>query len=525
MILIGTLGVFHSYFYSFQDINISFYIIVSSLFLSTISFLSSWYYSNLFIRQKVLEKLSKFGLDAMNLDNRKISEKSSLEKLNILIDSLRSYEDYNFELFGFGIPFFLIFLLTASLSIVLNPQIILSYLFACSIATLIIKFANKIVSICDIRSFKNYYVPTISNLIHISKGIQFFSSINFISNRIYQKVKNVLRLTQNDLSKTIWHSFFYTALIFLFLCVIYIMKLEYLSKNLFNISGVEIIFFTSMFFYTMFVVSFLRYIKITNIQNIDISSCVLKNETLNSEKNLDKNNLFIAFHGIYFQDPTEFSDHSILNNLSLSALPGEVIALTGENTLGISYIFDLLLKFHTPQSGKIYIAGIPIDNISNSQIRSLIGVFDETFSLFKGTILDNIKLITEDHKVIMDISEKVGLSDMLNELLLDKNGDILVSQETLLRIQIARIAIQKPKIVLINTPSKFDSELAEKMFYDFFVSASKSKTVFIKTDNPTTIVYSDKILYLGNNESIFGSHAENSLNKSYQEYLKKISKN
>jgi len=525
IILIGTLGVFHSYFYNFQDINISFYIIVSSLFLSTISFLSSWYYSNLFIRHKVLEKLSKFGLDAMNLDSRKISKKFASEKLNVLIDSLRSYEDYNFELFGFAIPFFLIFLLTASLSIVLNPQIVPSYLFACSTTTLIIKFANKIVSICDIRSFKNYYVPTISNLIHISKGIQFFSSINFISNKIYQKAKNVLKLTKNDLSKTIWHSFFYTTLIFLFLCIIYIMQVEYLSKDLFNISGVEIIFFTSIFFYTMFIVSLLRYIKITNIQNIDISSYVLKNETLNSEKNLDKNNLFIAFHGIYFQDPTAFSDHSVLNNLSLSALPGEVIALTGEDALGISYIFDLLLKFHTPQSGKIYIAGVSIDNISSSQIRSLIGVFDETFSLFKGTVSDNIKLLTEDHKIIMDISEKVGLNDMLNEQLLDKNGDILVSQETLLRIQIARIAIQKPKIVLINTPSKFDSELAEEMFYDFFVSASKTKTVFIKTNNPTTIVYSDKILYLGNNESVFGSHAENSLNKSYQEYLKKISKN
>lgn len=520
----GTLGIFSSYFYDFKDLDIPFYMITSSLFLSAISFFLSWYYANLFIRYKVLRKLNNFGLDSMNLDYRKISEKLASEKLNSLIDSLRSYEDYNFELLGFGIPFFLIFLSTAILSIILNHKIIPSYLCACSIATLIIKFANKIVSICDIRAFKNYYIPTINNLIHNSKGIQFFNSINFISDKIYQKAKNILKLTENDLSKTIWKAFFYTILIFLFLCVIYIIKLEYFSPNLFNISEVEVIFFTSVFFYTMFVVSLLRYIKITNIPNIDISNYVLKNEFPNSEKTIDKNNLFIAFHGVYFQDPTEFSDHSILNNLSLSVLPGEVVALTGENTLGISYIFDLILKFHTPQSGKIYIAGTPIDNISNSQIRSLIGVFDETFSLIKGSVLDNIKLITKDYKIITDIIEKVGLSDVLNDSLFDENENIIVSQETLFRIQIARIAIQKPKIVLINTPYNFDSQLSEEMFYDFLVSASKSKTVFVKTNNPTTIIYSDKILYLGNNESIFGSHADISSNKSYQEYIKKISK-
>lgn len=521
----SVLGVFHSYFYSFQDFNISFYIIVSSLFLATISFLLSWYYSNLFIRYKVLKKLNNFGIDSINLDCQKISGKDVQEKLNGLIDYLRSYEDYNFELFGFAIPFFLIFISTACLSIILNHQVIPSYLIACSIETLIIKFANKIVSICDIKAFKNYYIPTISNLIQTSKGIQFFNSVNLISDKIYQKANDILKLTKNDLSKVIWRSFFYTVLIFLFLCIIYIMRLEYFSKDLFDISGVETIFFTSVFFYTMFIVSLMRYVKITNIPSVDISNYTLDTEHLTSEKSIDKNNLFIAFHGVYFQDPTEFSDHSILNNISLSALPGEVIALTGENSLGISYIFDLILKFHTPQSGKIYIAGTPIDNISTEQIRSLIGVFDETFSLVQGTISDNIELLSEDYDLIQDISKKAGLNDILNNQVFDEKGNVIVSQETLLRIQIARIAIQKPKIILIKTPSRFNSELAEEMFYDFVASASKNKTVFIETYNLNTIIYSDKILYLGKNESIFGSHADISLNKSYQEYLKKISKN
>lgn len=521
----SVLGVFHSYFYSFQDFNISFYIIVSSLFLATISFLLSWYYSNLFIRYKVLKKLNNFGIDSINLDCQKISGKDVQEKLNGLIDYLRSYEDYNFELFGFAIPFFLIFISTACLSIILNHQVIPSYLIACSIETLIIKFANKIVSICDIKAFKNYYIPTISNLIQTSKGIQFFNSVNLISDKIYQKANDILKLTKNDLSKVIWRSFFYTVLIFLFLCIIYIMRLEYFSKDLFDISGVETIFFTSVFFYTMFIVSLMRYVKITNIPSVDISNYTLDTEHLTSEKSIDKNNLFIAFHGVYFQDPTEFSDHPILNNISLSALPGEVIALTGENSLGISYIFDLILKFHTPQSGKIYIAGTPIDNISTEQIRSLIGVFDETFSLVQGTISDNIELLSEDYDLIQDISKKAGLNDILNNQVFDEKGNVIVSQETLLRIQIARIAIQKPKIILIKTPSRFNSELAEEMFYDFVASASKNKTVFIETYNLNTIIYSDKILYLGKNESIFGSHADISLNKSYQEYLKKISKN
>lgn len=523
--IVSVLGLFHSYFFDIENPNISFYITISSLFFAVVSFILSWYYSNIFIRYKVLEKLNNFGIDSMNLDFRKISGKKAQEKLRSLMDYLRAYEDYNFELIGFGIPFFLIFISTACLSIKLNTRIIPSYVIACFIGTLIIKFANKIVSICDIRAFKNYYIPTINNLIHCSKGIQFFNSADLISNKIYQKANNVLKLTKNDLSKVIWRAFFYTILIFLFLCIIYILRLEYFSKDLFNISKVEIIFFTSIFFYIMFIVSLMRYIKIMSIPNVDILSYTSNTEFLNSEKIIDKNNLFIAFHGVYFQDPTNFSDHSILNNISLSVLPGEVIALTGENTTGISYIFDLLLKFYTPQSGKIYIAGIPLDNISKAQMRSLVGIFDDSFSLIQGTVLDNIKLISEDKNLIQDTSEKVGLSDLLNEQLFDENENIIVSQETLLRIQIARIAIQKPKIIFIKTPSRFDSKLAEEMFFDFVDSASKNKTVFIETYDLNTIIYSDKILYLGKNESIFGSHAEISLNKSYQEYIKKISKN
>ncbi len=525
IVILAIFGVFHSYFYNFENSNIQFYIITSSLFLAVVSFILSWYYSNLFIRHKVLEKLNNFGIDSINLDFQKISAKKTQEKLNALIDYLRSYEDYNFELFGFAIPFFLIFISTACLSISFNHQVIPSYLVSCSIATLIIKFANRVVAICDIRTFKNYYIPTISNLIQTSKGIQFFNSLNLISDKIYQKANSVLKFTKNDLSKVIWHAFFYTVLIFLFLCIIYIMRLEYFSKDLFNISGVETIFFTSVFFYTMFVVSLMRYVRITNIPSVDISDYTLDAELLNSEKSIDKNNLFIAFHGVYFQDPTEISGHSIINNISLSVLPGDVIALTGENSLGISYIFDLILKFYTSQSGKIYIAGTPIDNISSNQIRSLIGVFDETFSLIQGTILENIELLTENHNLIMNICEKVGLNDFLNNQLFDENGNIIASQETLLRIQMARIAIQKPKVVLIKTPTKFNSELAEEMFYDFVNSASKNKTIFIETYNLNTIIYSDKILYLGKNESVFGSHVDISLNKSYQEYLKKISKN
>ncbi len=522
LIPVGIFGIFNSSFFQFESKALSFYLRLSSVFITLILIFLSWYYSNIFIRKKVLDKLSDFGKEIVNSDFSKISKEEIPDMTKETISNLRHYEDYRFEFFGFSIPFFIVFLTTGAIDLYQNPASIFPHIIGCFILTMIIKFANIMVSICDISSQANSFISTITNIAYASKGVQLYNSFKFIESRLQKDERANLKQTEKDIKKAIWKSFLYVAILFVFILAIYIVKKEYVCSNLFNVDGIEHIYLTSMFVYLLFLVSFFRYLKINKISFMNISKHQLEDDRTVSDKKTDENNLFITMHGVYFQDPTKLSEFPVLDNLSLSVLPGELIAITGENLDGRSYLFDLLLGYYRVQSGKIYIAGTRIDNISKQKIRSLIGLFDEGLGLIRGTVYDNLEMVTDNKKKILAISEKVGLQDCLEENIFNEGGELILSQEILFRIQIGRIAIQKPKILLIKSPESFESEATEKMFYDFVEFSSERKTLLISTDNPRIMIYSNKILYIRKGESLFGTHAELSKNENYQRYIKNI---
>ncbi len=517
----GIFGIFHSSFFQFESDILSLYIKLSSIFITVVSILAAWYYSNIFIRKDVLSKMTEFGTSIMNSDFRKISKENVPDIAKETISKLQKYEDFKFELFGFSIPFFTIFLTTLAMSMHLNSGSILPYILGCLILMIIIKFANIMVSICDIRAHENYLVPTLSNISLAAKGIQYYDSFKFVQSKLNDEEKLILQQTKIDISKVIWRSFFYMAALFIFILAFCIIKKEYASANLFNIDSIENIYIFSMLIYILFLVSFFRYLKINELSISDISK-YQSVEEIENDKKIDEDNLFIAMHGVYFQDPTRLSEFPVLSNLSMSVLPGEFISITGKNHEGMAYVFDLLLSYYKVQSGNIYLAGTKIDNISKQKIRSLIGFFDENFGLIPGTIYDNLEMMTSNQKKILAISEKVGLQEDLQENIFSEDGELILSQELLFRLQIGRITIQKPKILFIKTPNSFESERTEKIFYEFVEFSSKRKTVLIITNNPKIIVYSDKILYIANGESLFGTHADLSKNENYQKYIKNL---
>jgi ABC-type multidrug transport system fused ATPase/permease subunit len=77
-----------------------------------------------------------------------------------------------------------------------------------------------------------------------------------------------------------------------------------------------------------------------------MTTCDVTFHKLDGEKKLPDDRIFIAFHGVYFQDPTKISDVPLLNDISFSALPGEQISITGENLFKGTHIFELILKYY-----------------------------------------------------------------------------------------------------------------------------------------------------------------------------------
>jgi ABC-type transport system involved in cytochrome bd biosynthesis fused ATPase/permease subunit len=149
----------------------------------------------------------------------------------------------------------------------------------------------------------------------------------------------------------------------------------------------------------------------------------------------------------------------------------------------------------------------------------LIGVFREDFGIVPGTLRDNIMMVTTNPDEAMRALEKTGLGDMCDDETFDSDGERIVSQDTLLRLQFARISILNPRVVLVTTPSMFDSQSTEDLFYEIVEHLSKRRTIIMITDNPRVFIYADKILYMSNDISIFGSHADLAQNVGYQSYI------
>ena len=84
-------------------------------------------------------------------------------------------------------------------------------------------------------------------------------------------------------------------------------------------------------------------------------------------------------------------DRKVLEDISLVAKPGEMIALVGPTGAGKSTIVNLLPAFYELQSGSILIDGVDIRQVKLESLRNQISVVSQEPFLFNGTVLENIQ--------------------------------------------------------------------------------------------------------------------------------------
>ncbi len=80
-----------------------------------------------------------------------------------------------------------------------------------------------------------------------------------------------------------------------------------------------------------------------------------------------------------------------LDGFSLDVAPGEAVALVGPSGAGKSTVFQLLLHFYEPQTGRIAFDGIDTAQLDPVELRRHIAVVAQEPAIFSGTIADNIR--------------------------------------------------------------------------------------------------------------------------------------
>src|SRR3989338_1999544 len=81
-----------------------------------------------------------------------------------------------------------------------------------------------------------------------------------------------------------------------------------------------------------------------------------------------------------------------LSDINIEMRKGQVVALVGKTGSGKSTLTSLLMSFYRPQSGKILVNDIPLEDLNLSDWRQKIGLDSQDIFLFNDTIRQNITL-------------------------------------------------------------------------------------------------------------------------------------
>jgi ATP-binding cassette subfamily B protein/ATP-binding cassette subfamily C protein len=183
---------------------------------------------------------------------------------------------------------------------------------------------------------------------------------------------------------------------------------------------------------------------------------------------------------------------NVINNLTLEIKKGEKIAFIGESGSGKSTLIDLICGIYRPNSGKIFIDGVELDNSNIVSWRKKIGYIPQSIYLFDGTIADNVTFgrtydkdklvnILKQSNIYDLIMKKDGLNTMVGE------GGIQLSGGQKQRIGIARALYGDPEILVLDeATSALDNETESKIMDEIY-SVSKNKTLIVIAHRLSTI--------------------------------------
>lgn len=191
---------------------------------------------------------------------------------------------------------------------------------------------------------------------------------------------------------------------------------------------------------------------------------------------------------------------SVLKNINFKINAGETVAIVGSNGSGKTTIINLILRFLTPNSGKILLDGKDINSLRLRNYRKLISVVSQDVYLFNSTIKKNIILNSKkiDDEIYL-ATKKSGAYKFIKKLphqyetIVGERGNKLSGGERQ-KIAMARAFIRDSKILILDeATANYDME-TERQVNNVLKENYKDKTIIIITHKTDILEKVDKII-------------------------------
>ncbi|HEX2654391.1 MAG TPA: ABC transporter ATP-binding protein/permease, partial [Xanthobacteraceae bacterium] len=208
----------------------------------------------------------------------------------------------------------------------------------------------------------------------------------------------------------------------------------------------------------------------------------------------------IRFENVSFAyDP----DRQILKGISFEVPAGKTVAVVGPSGAGKSTISRLLFRFYDVTGGRIQIDDQDIRDVTQSSLRSAIGMVPQDTVLFNDTIRYNIRYGRWE-ATDQDVEEAARLAQIDGFIRMAPKGyetevgerGLKLSGGEKQRVAIARTILKSPPILLLDEATSALDSHTEKEIQDALDRVSKNRTTLVIAHRLSTIVGADEIIVL-----------------------------
>jgi ATP-binding cassette subfamily B protein len=222
----------------------------------------------------------------------------------------------------------------------------------------------------------------------------------------------------------------------------------------------------------------------------------------------------VALEAVTFAYPSRPGDPA-LSALSLKVASGERVALVGPSGAGKTTVFQLLLRFYDPQSGRVLIDGVDVRTADPREVRRRIAVVPQDPVIFAANVWDNVRYGRPDasNEDVRGACEAAYATEFLARLPdgmdteLGERG-VKLSGGQRQRLAIARAVLaQRPILLLDEATSALDAE-SERMVQLALDRLMQGRTTLIIAHRLATVIGADRIVVLdGGVVMAEGTHA------------------
>jgi ATP-binding cassette subfamily B protein len=213
----------------------------------------------------------------------------------------------------------------------------------------------------------------------------------------------------------------------------------------------------------------------------------------------------------------------VLSNIDLNIPAGFTVALVGETGAGKTTLVKLLSRFHDPTEGIVRVDGYDLKAITQSSLRSQMGIVLQDPFLFNGTVNENIKFGRLDSmdEEIVEAAKVVGAHEFIVNLkdgyeTIVQEGGVLLSVGQRQLISFARALLADPRILILDEATSSVDTQTEQIIQKALIRLLQGRTSFVIAHRLSTITNANLIVVVHNGQIIEqGTHDELIMQRGY----------